>query len=260
MKLDLSSTGSARVYIGTAAVTLFCILVAIYVDSFNFSSFSPDAIRRSLIADVLIPLSLGGPLLFLLLRKVQQLAIAHREVSIVASTDSLTAVLNRGAFTLLVESYLEKVQEQAALRSGAFLVIDADYFKAINDSLGHQQGDVALKIIAGSIKANIRNADIVGRIGGEEFGVFLPDARAEEAYEIAERIRSAISDTIFPLGSELRRLSVTIGGVVFNRGASYDTLFFRADQYLYAAKDGGRNRVNIWCFDGLDANVLQLRV
>jgi diguanylate cyclase (GGDEF)-like protein len=190
------------------------------VDSYNFSSFNDDALRRSLAADVMIPLCLGGPLLLLLLRKVQQLAIAHREASIIASTDSLTAVLNRGAFTMFVESYLAKAEEQAALRSGSFLVIDADHFKGINDTLGHQQGDLALRIIAGSIKANLRDADIVGRIGGEEFGVFLPGAKEVEANEIAERIRGVISGTIFPLGSEFRRLSVSIGGLVYSRLAS----------------------------------------
>lgn len=82
---------------------------------------------------------LGWPIAFLLLRKVQQLAISHRELTITASTDSLTAVLNRGAFTLLVESYLARAEEQVTLRSGSLLLIDADHFKAINDTFGHQR-------------------------------------------------------------------------------------------------------------------------
>jgi diguanylate cyclase len=247
MKVDTSPTGLFRVIAGTVSITLICVGIAIFVDSFNFANLSPVAIQRSLLTDVLLPTFLAGPLLFLLLRKVQQLAISHRELSVVASTDSLTAVLNRGAFTLLVESYLAKAEEQAALRFGALLVIDADHFKDINDSFGHQQGDEALKIIAQTIQGSLRPADIVGRIGGEEFGVFLPGADAVGAFEVAERIRGVICKTIFPLSSNLRRLSVSVGGVTFDRNASYDELFSRADACLYAAKGNGRNRVDLAC-------------
>lgn len=118
--------------------------------------------------DILLPTALAAPLLFMLLRKVQQLAIAHRELSVIASTDSLTAVLNRGAFTMLVDAYLSAASKETSIRSGALLVIDADYFKKINDKLGHQLGDQALKIIAKTIKGVLRNADIVGRIRGVE--------------------------------------------------------------------------------------------
>ncbi|PZM10446.1 GGDEF domain-containing protein [Rhizobium tubonense] len=245
MKVDTSPTGSFRVIAGTISITLICVAIAVFVDSFNFTNLTEDAIRRSLLVDIFLPTFLAGPLLFVLLRKVQQLAISHRELSIIASTDSLTAVLNRGAFTLLVESYLARAEEHAALRSGSLLVIDADHFKEINDSLGHQQGDEALKIIAETIKRSLRQADIVGRIGGEEFGVFLPGAAAAEASEIAERIRDVICKTVFPLKSNLCRLSVSVGGVSFNRQASYDELFSRADSCLYAAKEKGRNRVDL---------------
>jgi diguanylate cyclase (GGDEF)-like protein len=244
MKLDTSPTGTFRVVAGTISITLICVGIAIFVDSFNFANLSPVAIQRSLLTDLLLSTFLAGPLLFLLLRKVQQLAISHRELSVVASTDSLTAVLNRGAFTLLVESYLAKAEEQAALRTGALLVIDADHFKDINDSFGHQQGDEALKIIAQTIQGSLRPADIVGRIGGEEFGVFLPGASAAGASEVAERIREVVCKTIFPLSSNVCRLSVSVGGVAFNRNASYDELFSRADTCLYAAKGNGRNGVN----------------
>ncbi|MGO4564249.1 GGDEF domain-containing protein [Rhizobium sp. 2YAF20] len=245
MKIDTSPTGSFRVIAGTISITLLCVAIAVFVDSFNFTNLTEDAIRRSLLVDIFLPTFLAAPLLFFLLRKVQQLAISHRELSIIASTDSLTAVLNRGAFTLLVESYLAKAEEQAALRSGSLLVIDADHFKEINDSLGHQQGDEALKIIAQTIKGTLRQADIVGRIGGEEFGVFLPGAAAAEAFEVAERIRDVIRNTVFPLESNRCLLSVSIGGVSFNRRSSYDELFSRADSCLYAAKEKGRDRVDL---------------
>jgi diguanylate cyclase (GGDEF)-like protein len=248
MAFDFSPTGLPRVYFGTALITLTCVGISVLVDSFNFVNLDADALRRSLIVDVLLPVCLAGPLLFLLLSKVRQLALSHHELSIIASTDSLTAVLNRGAFTMLVESYLAKAEEQATLRSGSLLVIDADHFKAINDSLGHQQGDEALKIIAKTIKGSLREADIVGRIGGEEFGVFLPGAEAAEASTVAERIRVAINRTIFPPSGKQFGLSVSVGGVTFNRKASYDELFSQADSHLYRAKANGRNQVAIASF------------
>lgn len=245
MKMDFSPTSSTRVYVGTVLITLACVGISIFVDSFNFANLDSAALRRSLIVDTLLPVFLAGPLLFLLLSKVRQLAIAHQEVSIIASTDSLTAVLNRGAFTMLVESYLAKAEEQAALRSGSLLLIDADHFKAINDNLGHQQGDEALKIIARTIQGNLGPADLVGRIGGEEFGVFLPGAEAAAASRTAELIRAAISKAAFPPGGTRHGLSVRVGGVAFSRLASYDELFMTADNHLYKAKANGRNRVVI---------------
>lgn len=245
MKIDFSSTGRARVYAGTALITLVCVGVSIFVDSFNFGNLDSDALRRSLVVDTLLPVCLAGPLLLLLLSKVRQLAISHRELSIVASTDSLTAVLNRGAFTMLVESYLAKAEEHAAMRSGSLLVIDADHFKRINDDLGHQTGDEALKLIAKTIQGSLGAADIVGRIGGEEFGVFLPGAEASEASQVAERIRETISKIIFPPSGERYGLSVSVGGVSFSRRATYDELFSTADSHLYRAKTNGRNQVAI---------------
>ena len=245
MKIDLSPTGSARVYLGTVAITAVCIAISLFVDSFNFENLDAQELRRSVTVDILLPLCLAGPLLFLLLRKVQQLAISHRELSVIASTDSLTAVLNRGAFTLLVESYLQEATQQTALRSGSLLVIDADHFKTINDRFGHQAGDKALKIIASTIRGALRKADIVGRIGGEEFGVFLPGALEGEAVEVAERIRKAIDETIFPALNGGCELSVSVGGVTFGRNVSYDELFSLADERLYEAKAKGRNRIRM---------------
>ena len=252
LRLDFSPTGSARVFAGTVLITLACIAISIFVDSFNFTNLSPEAVTRSLVVDTLLPGCLAGPLLYLLLSKVQQLAISHRELSIVASTDSLTAVLNRGAFTMLVESYLAKAEEQAMLRSGSLLVIDADHFKAINDNLGHQRGDEALKIIAGAIKQCLGHGDIVGRIGGEEFGVFLPGAETRKACDVAERIRKAICGTIFPSEGLPWSLSVSVGGVVFDGRANYDELFSGADSRLYMAKRNGRNQVIISAADKQD--------
>jgi diguanylate cyclase len=255
MKIDLSATGWGRVVVLTVAGTLFCVAAALFVDSFNFENLSEAALRRAILVNTLLPTFLAGPFLFFLLYKLRQLAIAHRQLQIIASTDSLTAVLNRGAFTMLVDAYLQKAGQQRDLAAGAMLMIDADHFKSINDKFGHDHGDAALKTIARAIQGELRGADIVGRIGGEEFGVFLPGAGQSDALAVAERIRKSIAEAEFSPAGKAWPLSVSVGGAVFDTTTTYDTLFVAADECLYTAKANGRNQVMLKLLDerGLEA-------
>ncbi|AKH99357.1 diguanylate cyclase (GGDEF) domain-containing protein [Hoeflea sp. IMCC20628] len=250
MKLDFSATGWARVVAGVLGGTIFCIGAAMFIASFRFHEMSEARFRYSMMVNTFLPMGLAAPALFMLLYKMRQLAMAHREISIIASTDSLTAVLNRGAFKMLVDAYLQQAMRQPAHNAGAFLVIDADHFKGINDRFGHQKGDVALKIIAQTIQDSLRQGDIVGRIGGEEFGVFLPKTGIAQALTVAERIRLQISEAEFPPNARSHTLSVSVGGAAFGRNANYDDLFRIADECLYSAKASGRNQV---IFDSLAA-------
>jgi diguanylate cyclase (GGDEF)-like protein len=250
MKLDLSPTGWGRVVAVTVAGTAFFIAVAFFVDSFNFPYLSVEAVRRAELTDLLLPLVLGGSFLFFLMWKIRQLAIAQRDLSIVAATDSLTAVLNRGAFSMLVEAYLEQTRKQEQTRSGALLIIDADHFKSINDRLGHDSGDQALKLIAQAIKGQLRGVDIVGRIGGEEFGVFLPGVEPSQSWLVAESIRRRIREMEFSPGGRSCPLSVSIGGISFSGPTTYEAIFSAADRRLYAAKSNGRDQVS---FDPAEA-------
>lgn len=243
MKLDFSPTGRARVVLVSVLGAVLCSSVALIVDSFGFAEMTREQLTRAITVDIVLPSLLAGPLLYLLMSKIRQLAIAQRELSLLACTDSLTTVLNRGAFTMMVDAYLEQSENHAKLRSGALLVIDADHFKTINDRFGHQVGDEALKLIASSIKDALRGADIVGRVGGEEFGVFLPGATPEEANGLAERIRLAVGRVQLPPPAISSPVTVSIGGVTFNGLSTYDHLFSLADERLYGAKAGGRNRV-----------------
>lgn len=245
MKLDLSATSWAKVIVGTVAGTVLCISAALIVDSPNFPALSPDALNRSVLVDLLLPAFLAGPLLFLLLSKMRQLAIAYRDMTVIASTDSLTRVLNRGAFTMMVDAYLTEAKKEASLKSGSLLVVDADHFKRINDRLGHQQGDAALQMIAETIQSSVRSTDLVGRIGGEEFGIFLPGANPQQAAAVAEKIRASIAQIEFPAGGASKSLSVSVGGAIFADETSFDELFLTADKCLYAAKLSGRNRIDI---------------
>ncbi|MEO5760579.1 MAG: GGDEF domain-containing protein [Mesorhizobium sp.] len=244
MKLDLSPTSWGRVIAATITGTAFFIAVAFFVDSFNFPYLSPDAVWRAQLTDLFLPLGLGGSFLFVLMWKIRQLAIAQRELSIVAATDSLTAVLNRGAFSMLVEAYLEQTRKQEHTNTGALLIIDADHFKSINDRLGHDCGDQALRLIAQAIKGQLRGGDIVGRIGGEEFGVFLPGVDPSQSWIVAESIRRRIREMDFSPGGQPCPLSVSIGGTSFNGPTTYEAIFSAADRRLYTAKSGGRDQVS----------------
>ena len=244
-KLDFSAHGRARVVFGTIVVTATCVAVAFGVDSFNFATMTPDGQLRAALTDLFLPLALAGPLAYFFLNKLRELAIAHDRLTTYASTDSLTSVLNRGAFTTLVDAYLSEIKSLERETRGALLVVDADNFKSINDSYGHDNGDEALKIIAGSISSVLRAVDLVGRIGGEEFGVFLPGTSPIQAEVVAERIRMTVNGAAFAPGGTMRQLSVSVGGASFDRRLPFSELFRLADQQLYAAKQNGRNRVAV---------------
>jgi diguanylate cyclase len=244
MRIDLSPTSWGRVITVTIVGTAICIAAAFFVDSFNFSSLTPEALRWAELTDLLLPLVLGGSFFFFLMFKMRQLAIAQKELTIVAATDSLTAVFNRGAFSMLVEAYLDQARSHSVVEAGALLIVDADHFKTINDRFGHDWGDQALKLIASTIQGQLRGADIVGRIGGEEFAVFLPGADSSRSWLVAEGIRRRIREAEFSPGQRPCPLSVSIGGVAFNGPTTYADMFHTADKHLYKAKSNGRDQVS----------------
>lgn len=243
MKLNLSPQSWGRVIVTTLAGTVVCIAVAFYVDSFNFTDMDNATRLRAMVSDLFIPTVLAVPIIFFLSSKLRELAIAHQRLAIYASTDSLTQVMNRAAFSTLVEAYLTEIRGMQV--RGALLIIDADNFKSVNDRYGHDRGDEALIAIATAIKSMVRAPDIVGRLGGEEFGVFLPGATSDQAAGVAERIRQSVSDAKFLPAGAAHHLSVSVGGAVFGRPLAFHELFRFADQQLYQAKRGGRNQVAV---------------
>ncbi len=161
-----------------------------------------------------------------------------------AITDALTGLSNRR----YMESHLATLIEQAATRgkSLAALVLDIDYFKAINDSHGHDAGDDVLRDFALRIKRSIRGIDLACRYGGEEFVIIMPETDMAVAAMVAERLRRRIAADPFAVAQGTRHISVTISiGIAGLRGKE-DTaasLLKRADEALYRAKRDGRNRV-----------------
>ena len=155
-----------------------------------------------------------------------------------ALTDGLTGCCNRRSFEIQLEKDLQFAQRMSHPLS--LIMIDVDHFKTVNDSFGHETGDVALRMIADVLRDGLRGVDTAARYGGEEFAVILPQADAAGALVAAERLRSRIESTKFP---HVGRLTVSLGVATFPlQASSRDSLVSAADHAMYEAKRSGRNR------------------
>lgn len=221
------------------------MVLSVVLANYVMATISQGMNLQGVLTSALMPMLMGGPVVFFMMLRQQQLKHANEQLRILATTDGLTACLNRGAFTHSATHHLSWQSDEGTSRQVAFLVIDADDFKAINDHFGHDRGDEALQAIAGAIKANVRDQDLVGRIGGEEFGVLLFDVSQQDALEIAERIRIAITDLIFAPDGVAHKLSVSIGGAMVRRPAAFTAIYRIADRHLYLAKQAGRDCVQL---------------
>lgn len=162
-----------------------------------------------------------------------------------AHTDALTGCASRRYFLELAQQQIIQAQQRGGTLS--LLMLDLDRFKRVNDNYGHHIGDLTLQALADVCRRMLRGEDIVGRIGGEEFAVLLPQTPLEVAVEVAGRLRSAIDAAVVPLedGGEIN-FTASIGVATLDVcDTDIDALLYRADRALYAAKEAGRNRVSI---------------
>ncbi len=223
--------------------TIGCLSVAIAFNAALFWSHGIEIFLLGMVSATVLPIILAGPLFFYLTLKLRELAIANHRLGDIASRDALTGCLNRGAFTASVSDWLANRRRARDATGGAFLILDADCFKSINDRFGHQEGDEALQLIASAVRSSVRASDVVGRLGGEEFGVLLPDASAGKAEEIANRIASAVETAARAHATGRYELTVSTGCAIFTDNLCYRAIFAVADRKLYEAKRAGRNRV-----------------
>ncbi len=158
-----------------------------------------------------------------------------------ATTDALTGLANRRAFMARLESELEQVAQGGA--PGMVIMLDLDHFKRVNDTYGHAAGDKVLVHLAQMLGGKaLRQGDLAGRLGGEEFAVLLPRTRADEAAAIAERLRLALEDSRIDSG-EGRVITITLSAGIAALADTSEESLARADAALYQAKTSGRNRV-----------------
>lgn len=173
------------------------------------------------------------------------MAVYHqtREQSI---TDELTQVFNRRYFNQRFERELQRAQRYQ--RSLSLIMLDIDHFKIFNDTHGHLWGDAVLKQVAQTLEGSLRQADILARFGGEEFVILLPEIDRAHGQQVAEKLRHAIANTVFPKAETqpFGRITASLGLAAFPEDATEtEDLIHVADQGLYLAKARGRNQVGL---------------
>ncbi len=179
------------------------------------------------------------------------------QLSYQATHDELTDILNRREFERRLRELL------SALRQGsggehAVLYLDLDRFKIVNDTSGHAAGDELIKQVSQLLQSTLRERDIVGRLGGDEFGIMLTQCSHEDALRVAEKVRKAVVDLHFAWGVRSYRIGVSIGLVLLDsRSSSLKEVMKAADAACYMAKEKGRNRIHLYSDDDAELSVRQ---
>ena len=226
-----------RRIIGVNDATFFLATSARALSDFlpgTFTLMSPHAAHAATFVTGYLLVIVNG-FGFLLLCKEKD----DREMALLATTDSLTGLVNRRAFFERTEA--ARMLAARLRKPISLMMLDIDHFKALNDRFGHACGDKALCVFADTSRAELREHDIMARLGGEEFALALPGTDLDGALQAAERLREAVERVILPIHGYA--MTVSIGVVLIDPNEDINTALARADQALYQAKSGGRNRV-----------------
>ena len=182
-------------------------------------------------------------------REIEARKRAEAELQRLAITDPLTEAYNRRYFFEVTDQELERAQRHNLNLSIAMM--DLDHFKDINDNYGHVVGDQALRTMADCFRENLRKTDVLGRYGGDEFAVLMPETNQKMARKTADRLRKKLVTALKKTGLFTHKLTVSVGVYAYAADGNIEVEDFvdRADQALYKAKEGGRNQVIIWDVD-----------
>jgi diguanylate cyclase (GGDEF)-like protein len=178
------------------------------------------------------------------------------QLSTLVSTDTLTGLYNYRHFSAAIGQEMERSQRTG--QPTTLIMLDADYFKKVNDQWGHETGNQALKLIANCIRNNIRKLDIACRYGGEEFAVILPSTDLLTAIQVAERIRVSVEQSPLAIEGEADHsltLSLGLSSHIGKPGDNWHKLVERADSELYRAKQQGRNQS---CYSATETTTQQV--
>jgi diguanylate cyclase (GGDEF)-like protein len=170
------------------------------------------------------------------------------ELRLLATTDSLTGVLSRRAFSDAAARGVALAQRHS--HDLSCIVWDLDHFRSINDCYGHATGDIVLSKAVSACMGQLRETDLVGRMGGEEFAAVLPFTTRDAALEVAEKLRIAVQRVNFVFGEQITAVTASFGVASLDQSTNdVDTLLRHADAALYQAKRSGRNGCSTWEVD-----------
>lgn len=176
--------------------------------------------------------------------KVVQLTNAEMNLKKLATTDSLTGLLNRRGININIENLIIRTKRNNTPFS--IFLIDIDHFKLVNDKYGHHTGDFVLKKLSKTLQKLLRAQDFIARWGGEEFLLILPHTENKGALTIAEKMRAKIEKTHFKFDNKSIKITISLGGCCFYNGMAFNFCLDIADKELYKSKLDGRNRVNLY--------------
>ncbi|MFP3854335.1 MAG: GGDEF domain-containing protein [Anaerolineales bacterium] len=226
----------------TAAVTLLSVILAVALAAGLDLLIKGFIARGDLLVAGLIAAILAPLMTYSFIRLSQQLAEAEERLRILATVDDLTQAFNRRQ--LLALAQLEWERAERYQRELSLAILDIDHFKRINDSYGHQLGDRVLRQISQLCQSELRRPDRLGRYGGEEFILLLPETGAQEAVVVAERLRQSIENHNFLTPSGKVGITASFGvATLSSKTPDIDALLRYADEALYIAKSEGRNKV-----------------
>ena len=208
---------------------------------------------------ILVLIGVFGLSYLLIRRGAGQLREAQEKLETLAKTDALTDIANRGHLMVRGQEEFERLKRyrmknQPVVTLGC-IMLDLDHFKRVNDTKGHLAGDHVLKGVAQRLKESVRPYDVIGRYGGEEFVVLLPDTNLEQSMVVAERIRISMNREPFEIEGDRVPLTVSLGLSCSNENdLGLNDLLKRADEGLYKAKAAGRDRV-AWVYHPFDSEI-----
>lgn len=209
-----------------------------------------------LASSTLIPIIVGMPIIFFI--EGQSIKLRNAALRLDQVRDESADRAKRDSMTGLYthQHFMEKIHESGRRDDGSLIILDIDHFKNINDNFGYAQGDEALIHVVEAVRKAVRAGDVVGRIGGEEFAVFLVNASKEEAKVVAARIRKSVEDIEFsPEKGVTAPLTVSVGLAMKDEMDNVVGALQLADMRMYKAKQSGRNQV---VDSGLEAEVFDL--
>jgi len=225
---------------GILYMALFFIVIIFILFGLDIPLY-PDAFKLRIVLALLLVTFLASVYEYLREKTFERMNTLSKKLEEASHQDHLTQVYNRRGIHKELENACTYYKTDN--KNFSLIICDIDYFKKINDNYGHIAGDEVLKKVASEIKSIIRKDDVVARWGGEEFLVLLPNASMSAAYEVGEKIRKSIENTLFTYDDHTIAMTVSIGIAEKNNELPISHIISQADAHMYAAKKEGRNTV-----------------